>query len=242
MMTPEEHAASREWWKAAMGKTSLLYWWPKIKGLGIPVPKTAIHIVHNYGNGLMSILDGASFPEADVAGIRAVADEIGYPCFIRSDMTSAKHSWERGAVVHHSEELFDKVWCLVEDNALKDQYISAIVVREYLAFNPLESFQVPRFGNLPVRRERRIFIRDGQIEVILPYWPLDALQGTIQDLAEWRPQLEVLNDLAWELPLLTDYGKTVASTFPEYWSVDFMWAEGKWWLIDMAEGEKSWRP
>jgi len=46
-----------------------------------------------------------------------------------------------------------------------------------------------------------------------------------------------------EVKLLTSYAKMVAEQFKGYWSIDFCKAkDGRWILIDMATGQKSWHP
>lgn len=84
-------------------KNCLSYWFPKLAATGIRVPKTTILYAHyKDGDGLRRHvefergLDGLDVPGLDefVAMVRTEADEIGYPCFLRSGLTSGKHNWE----------------------------------------------------------------------------------------------------------------------------------------------------
>ena len=46
-----------------------------------------------------------------------------------------------------------------------------------------------------------------------------------------------------EIRFLTNYALTVAKQFEGYWSIDFCKAnDGRWILIDMARGKRSWHP
>ena len=50
-------------------------------------------------------------------------------------------------------------------------------------------------------------------------------------------------DAEIEIKLLSNYSQKIADVFDDYWSVDYCNAkDGTWYLIDMAEGDKSWRP
>jgi len=51
------------------------------------------------------------------------------------------------------------------------------------------------------------------------------------------------NETEDEIKILTEYSKKASEVIEGYWSVDFCRAKkGDWYLIDMAEAEKSWHP
>ena len=45
-----------------------------------------------------------------------------------------------------------------------------------------------------------------------------------------------------DLDVLVGYGEVIARRVEGYWSVDFAMSSGKWYFIDMAIGEASWKP
>lgn len=92
--------------------------------------------------------------------------------------------------------------------------------------------------------ERRYFIRDGQVTEHYPYWPAMAITENNPDHVNWQELLAELNDEPKsEIEELTKQAQIIASTLPGYWSVDFaQHVDGRWFLIDMALGERSWKP
>ena len=54
---------------------------------------------------------------------------------------------------------------------------------------------------------------------------------------------EMNNETKEEVELLTEYAEEVGRYVKENWSVDFMKSkDGKWYFIDMAREEVSWKP
>jgi len=135
---------------------------------------------------------------------------------------------------------------------MADLDCQALAVREYI--QPAALFRA-FYGDLPIGRERRYFVRDGQAECHHPYWPADAIERAftingelvpaIEVDFDWRPLLAELSvESSEEIVLLTGYAETVGRAVGDgYWSVDFMQgADGRWWFIDMAQGNDSWHP
>lgn len=239
-MTEEEGNQAMQNWVSAHKLTSMLHWWPIVKDLGIPVPKTVWHEVSDFV-AFISLMDGEPIPEVDKKGIIAAADSLGYPVFMRTDLYSGKHYWENNCYVPSRKILLQNVWNLTESSLLVDLPLRAFVFREYIP--PEESFTAFR-NNTPIRKERRVFVRDGEIEEIFAYWPEHAMDTDYTKPSDpnWKAKLAAMNDLAQDDALLTTYAQTVAKCFEGYWSVDFMWARNQWYLIDMAVGEHSWHP
>lgn len=225
-------------------KTSMLYWWPKVKDLQIPTPRTEIvEVPYKY---LLGILDGKMIPKRYVKKVVGASDTIGYPLFMRTDMSSAKHSWERTCFVATQEELFKHIGTLIDETLAAGMFgeldPNALVFRELLRLNSFFT----AFSGLPISAERRYFVRDGEVESHHHYWTQDAIEKTWKKPSEpdWRERLAALNrENPDEVRLLTAYASSIGKTLSGYWSVDFAEAEdGTWYLIDMAEGEKSWHP
>lgn len=224
-----------------MNRTSLLYWYPKIKRLGIPMPKTRCVNTPN----VYSILDGKLLPDKTPQAIIAAGRAIGYPLFLRTDLMSGKHLWEDTCYVPDEKALFRHIFAVVEDNACKswgENDPVALVFREYI---PLVS-AFTAFKGLPIAKERRYFVRDGKAECHHAYWFEGAIEQWFEPPSEldWRDLLEEMNrEEPAEVVLLTDWAERVGAVLRGYWSVDFALAQdGRWLLIDMAEGARSWHP
>jgi len=231
-----------------MDKNSLLYWFPIIKDLPIPIPKTTwVKIPYGVFCEYMD-LDTNKRPKiADYTEeIISKARGIGYPIFLRTDQASGKHSWEKSCYVEREEDLFKHVWEVVEFNFIADIFglqCEALVFREYI---PMASEFTAFWGKLPISPERRYFIRDGKVECHHPYWIEDAIDksGFPPFMVGWRQVLTKMNEESdEEVDLLTMYSDLVAGILDGYWSVDFCKArDGRWILIDLAEGDKSYHP
>lgn len=117
--------------------------------------------------------------------------------------------------------------------------MSTIVVRKMIPTKPFFYFFG---GNMPITREVRIFVKDGQIESVHPYWPEEAFYG-IEDNKELQEKVKALNTFTEDdKKLFFIAGNLLAKSFPGYWSVDFLQdADGEWICIDMAVGETSYK-
>jgi hypothetical protein len=83
-------------------KTALSYWYPKLVEAGIPVPRTKIiKMPEKAQKVIWELFDGNSTNGGDtvefMAELATAAAEMGFPCFLRTDHTSAKHGWETPA-------------------------------------------------------------------------------------------------------------------------------------------------
>lgn len=222
-------------------RTCLSYWFPKIQAAGIAVPRT--EIIQTNCN-LIDLLDDLPPPKgyyALIEKLRITMDCLGYPCFLRTGLTSNKHDWEETCYVADPENLHQHVYKLVEFSAIADLMglpTNVWVVRELLITQP--AFYA--FNGLPITKERRYFVRDGKVEHHQPYWDPEAIAGHTDHLG-WQNLLAKLNDETdLEIQTLTVLSQQVAAAVPGYWSVDWLWTEDRGWVcIDMAEGEHSYR-
>ena len=227
--------------------SSMLNWWPKIKGLDIPQPKTKIVGLSNEDRqSLWGLLDMKELPKALSSEILEVANSIGYPLFMRSDQGSGKHQWNHTCFVKDRMHLFGQLTRLVEwhETLFPPMPFGAIIFREYIDMDS----KFCAFEGLPISPERRYFINNGDIVDSTSYWPEDSIRfykstKEYEDLP-WRDLLEEMNkETPEEIELLTKYALEVARFFKDYWSVDFCRSlNSKWYLIDMARGEVSWNP
>jgi hypothetical protein len=220
---------------------SALVWLPAIVDAGLPVPRT--EVVPFSPRSLFPILDGEK-PEDDfsIDAVQAACQRIGYPAFLRTDLSSAKHDGPRAYRVNSVDDLWRCVYYTFESNALKDlaDACHALLVREFLTIPSIFT----AFSGLPIGREWRIFTNQESVLCEHFYWPEEAFEGwqgltdswkeDLQQLAEQRDGIADLREMALRAAQAVGQGS---------WSVDFAQdAEGKWWLIDMALAAASWHP
>lgn len=224
-------------------KTSLLYWFPKVIDLGIPVPRTVIMPVD--ARMILGALEGETLTPEFLQEFRTTANKIGFPLFLRTDLQSGKHGWNGTCYVSDTNHLQSNLLGVAEENEMGacmfGPHYTALVFREFLE---LETSFIAFYGNMPINKERRYFICDGEILCHHAYWPSEAIEGHTED-ANWKTKLAALNEESpEEIKFLSDYALRVMTVLPEFWSVDFAKARnGNWYLIDMALGKESyhWR-
>lgn len=235
-------------------QASLLYWFPKLEALVqkkkgcILIPETKIVDLSSNMSDLYDYLDGKGDPSFLENICAKISEHIaalgGAPAFLRTDHTSGKHSYLETCFLPSMDikTIASHVAALIEDSAMKDLPIKALVVRKFI--EPYPGFTA--FHGLPITRERRYFVKDEQVLCHHPYWPQDAIRfwGTIAPPNKWEDMLESLNaEPEEERKLLTAMACEVSKAILGYWSVDFMQAaSGDWYLIDMAPGNLSWHP
>lgn len=231
------------------------YWFPKLLAAGLPVPRTEIvHMPDEMRSTIFSVFDGKPLPKETqpfFAELRAAIDRIGSPCFFRTGQTSGKHDWKRT--------------CYVADPAAIEQHVLALVefsecagfmglpwdvwcVREMLPTKPV--MIADRYGDMPVCREFRYFVRDGKVICSHPYWPLQALvEGTDNCPSNLRRLYEAISEPPGLLffmreepepsPSLEELAATAGKTVGGDWSVDILETERGWFVTDMAIAQNS---
>lgn len=216
------------------------YWWPLVKDLGIPVPLT--HILPVDHSAICSAMDGAnSLSDEFVAKFREMGKLIGYPLFLRTDLQSGKHGWNKTCYVASENKLIDNMFEVALENEMGACFLGgpyeAFVFREFLE---LDTSFIAFYGKMPINKERRYFVRDGEVICHHPYWPRDAFIDHTND-GDWESKLAALNyESEEEIIMLSAYARTVGVAMEGCWSVDFAKAKnGKWYLIDMALGHES---
>lgn len=219
-----------------VNKSSMCYWWPRIRGLPIPQPLTVIVPVPV--QVLLSFVDQGIGPlEPFVPELEEAGSKIGYPLFLRTDHLSNKHDWENSCYVKQEQDLMHHIAALIYMSfAIFGPPPSALVFRQYV---PLASRFTAFRGNMPIAPERRYFIRNGSVQCHHPYQPPDSIRSA--SVPNWHELLVLMNRvIAAEIPRLTAYAELVGMVLKGYWSMDFaLAADGRWLLIDCAEGEKS---
>lgn len=224
-----------------MNPNSALIWLPAIEAAGLPVPKTVI-IPYSHGDTL-SIFDGAYSKEFTrlCVEVRKSVHEVGLPAFIRTDLSSAKHSGPKAYRIDAGFDISGRVGATIEDSEMKFmfEYANAIMVRQFLTLPA----PFTAFGGLPISREFRIFA-DGE-RVICgphPYWPVGAVEDHVGDVPDWQLKLRQMHMISpVEISELNAMAvRAAAACDGKEWSVDFAQDDaGKWWLLDMATGKDS---
>jgi hypothetical protein len=251
-MTPEEARNHLDAEMAQMrsrtraDKTRLSYWFPLIQAAGIPVPKTIIASVltPKDEDDLINWAAGEGPCEHLpylVGDINQAAVAFGYPCFLRTDYSSAKHSWSKSCFLAKPARIMESIQSIAEYSIMADLMglpIDTWVVRELL---PTKSV-FHAFNDMPIVREFRVFVRDGKVDHFQPYWPVHALEGQTEE-PKWRELVNELNAITpEERAKVEDLALRVNAAVPGYWSVDCLDVVGRGWMVtDMAEGEKSYR-
>jgi ATP-grasp domain, R2K clade family 3 len=221
-----------------MDKTSLTYWFPLIEAAGIPVPKTKIvPLSKEAQNSMFNWFDGKDGDGSEAPffeQLAAAADEIGYPIFLRTDYTSGKHDWERTCFVKSAADLKQHVFNLAEYSEICDFMgfpWSVWVVREFLPTIPLG--HCPNYGNMPLCREFRFFVDDGEVLCWHPYWPMESFEQG--DASLYNRLSAAPDDYASLHTLAHKAGRAVGGA----WSIDILETERGWFVTDMAEAHKS---
>jgi len=215
------------------------YWYLKIKHLNIPMPKTKIPVTKPVRDWWRLLDGGDTLSEDEKQMIGDAAAEVGgYPVFMRSDLCSGKHSFERTCFVQNEDAVIRQIWAIVDENACCDCMMESIVIREYIP--PAAAFKA--FEGLPIAPERRYFVRDAEVVCHHSYWIEDAIRNPTAD-GDWKSVLAWMNQERDEVPLLTGYAEQVARELGGDWSIDFMLGrDGAWYLIDIATAMQSWHP
>jgi hypothetical protein len=220
-------------------KNCISYWYPVAARL-TRVPLTAIYQTDHVA--ILQSLDGEFTPE-----FKALVDWIedavewfgGYPVFLRTGHTSGKHEWVKTCYFANDNKIEEHIYNLVEYSACAGVMglpVDTWAVREFLKLDA----PFTAFNGLPIGRERRLFVRDGICECVHPYWPIGAFEE--EDLSGAQIDALVKDNIVtgeqrWNLvPVAERVGEALGG----YWSIDFaQTVNGDWYLIDMAEGDKS---
>lgn len=225
-------------------RNSLSYWYPLLRAAGFPVPRT--EIVRTRWPLISWLLD-QQMSDAELGkyksflrGLSKKADAIGYPCFLRTGHTSAKHQWKDTCYIADRDQIPKAVLNLVEFSSMVTPSLPCDVwaVRELLPTTPVA---YSRRG-MPLCREFRVFASSGAVHCMHPYWPLDAIRKELgSDCGK------VADAIFDELSLISHvYVRTIRSMAEDVsrkltgsWSVDFLETHRGWYVIDCAMAADS---
>jgi hypothetical protein len=221
-------------------------WFPAVVAENIRHPATlTISLDQEFQD---KILDG-THPEGEyleqaqklAAQIEAFGQQHGFPLFIKSSFTSAKQYWNASCFLADANPtaLLDNLYEILHFQACcsPHRYAPELVVREMI---PTDA-KFWAFGNMPVTEEFRVFARSGRAVGFQPYWPKKAIQDA--SLNNYDDLLaSIATPSAKDLAYMSEASERITKRLGGYWSVDFLKdKDGQLWLIDMAEGDKSFK-
>jgi len=233
---------------------NLAFWYPRLVELGIPTPKTVIEeLTPEETRDLVTVFDGADPPILFELKRRLLhgAMDLGIrpPYFLRTGYASGKHDWERTCFVEDAGRLDFHIVRVAEFNLCAGMLglpISTWAIREMITTSPICHCRA--YGNMPVTEEWRIFVRDGVVEHIQPYWPPGAVRKGDPDRDDWEVRLAEISDaLNGSGVLVLKLTQKIGKAFGGYWSVDWLRnhrpgeVSRPWVCIDMALGGMSFR-
>lgn len=237
-------------------KACLSYWFPKLAATGVLVPRTEIVTTDVE---LWRMLDG----DGEIPGVKAFAEQLvnavrvvgGLPAFLRTGHLSGKHDWNTTCYVpapqagitdpndgYVRRELLSHVYQLVEWSHMVDIMTLPTKVWAVRELLPLRA-PFTAYRGMPIAREFRVFIADGDIACVHPYWPTDALEEGNPSAKDWHDVYSRLMTLnGQENRSLWETAREVADAFAAdgVWSIDLaQHDDGRWFAIDMAPAELS---
>lgn len=184
-----------------------------------------------------------SLAEVDdlLSKIEQFGKQYGFPLFIKTSYTSNKHYWTETCCLNNADRatVLNQIYGLIEYQACMSPHMFTpeLVVREMIATDPVFF----AFDNMPITEEYRVFARSGRIDGYQPYWPATSIENASVD--DWVDALAAISTpSAKDLAYMTEASERITKRLGGYWSVDFLKdKDGQLWLIDMAEGDKSFK-
>ena len=158
-------------------ESSMSYWWPKTRNLDVPQPRTIRVPVDE--RPMIEMIDGGPIPNLDE--MCQAASDIGYPVFVRNNITSAKHDWKDSCYLGSQKDLPRHVYAITDYTlgmSMGEMQIDSMFFREFIQ---LEMAGFSCFGgDFPVSKEVRCFVRDGKLECRHPYWFPEVFEREIE--------------------------------------------------------------
>lgn len=219
-------------------RTALSWWFPKIEAAGLPVPRTKIiQMPEAAQRDVWDAFDGKDGPGAmwmfcDI--LRREAADMGLPVFLRTDYTSGKHDWKHTCFVTDLAKIGAHVFAIAEFSECCDMVglpWTTWALREFLPTRPFGT--CPNYGDMPVCREFRFFVDDGEIRCAHPYWPVNAIERGGAENVDYPRLYRPFGSEPRKLA--RDAGRAVGGS----WSVDLLETDIGWFVTDMAEAHKS---
>ena len=224
-------------------ESDMTNWYPRLKEVGVPTPYT-VRVPVGEWTLHEDTINELTIAAPDVPNLRDAVRQVGGPrAFVRTSQASDKHSLAAASRIDYLDDYHLKSTVASLGSSMRTKMgvptPEAYYVREWLDLE----HQFKAFDQLPIARELRVFIHDGEVVSSGFYWPADAIRNPTDP--EWETLLaETREDTLAQSEYVEDMAAEVADEFNDgYWSVDFARTTGgTWYCIDMARGELSWHP
>lgn len=231
-------------------RNCISHWHPKLVAAGVPTPRTIIcRIEPSISQETGAWLVGEGTPTQQsmqlVSDIESACASLGpAPWFLRSGHFSGKHYWLETCCLPNCEpySVEAHIQAIVEVGECASMIgfpWNVWAVREMIPMRADDCAGfAARFGGMPVRREYRAFVRDGEVLCVHPYWPADAFGKSRS--AEFDAELARISSvLDFHGPVIALAEKAGAALGGE-WSVDMLRdAVGNWMVTDCAVANES---
>jgi hypothetical protein len=227
-----------------LNPNALSYWFPRLEVAGLPVPKTImVDMPKDVWWSIYCGMHGEESEPADMTAflgaVRAAGDELGWPCFLRSDHTSHKHNWRGSCFLDRGADIAQHVYDIAEFSEMVGFMVGMSwdrwAIREML---PVRHLGYCRgYGDMPVVREFRFFVTDGNVDCWHPYWPESALRSGFCEYLSDADYADVA--AVSDLSPLTELASSAGAAVGGSWSVDILDTERGWVVTDMAIAKQS---
>jgi len=230
-------------WPDRFIKSCITYWFPKLDGL--PVPKTYIIKTGITAEEQIRYADCDNIIEDKIrlliGDIKNRGFELGYPVFLRTGQTSAKHDWKDSCFISSDENIRSHVDTIILFSCLADMIglpADIWAVREFLKLD----YTFRAFEDMPIAREFRFFVENGRIMHEQPYWPPHSIKRPSAN--DWEEKLKDMSILGDDKNKVYELVYEVADRFKNDigFSVDVCKTEnGDWYITDMAPADNSFK-
>lgn len=233
-------------WSDKFTKSCITYWFPKLEGL--PVPKTYIIKTDITAKEQINYVDCNNTIEDKIQklllNIKDCASKLGYPIFLRTGQTSAKHEWKDTCFVKDDQRIRYQIDRIILFSCLIDFFglpADIWVVREFLYLD----YTFKAFDDMPISKEFRFFVESGKITHEQPYWPEHSIEDP--SIKNWKKKLKDMSILGNDKNKVYKLVHEVANRFKDDigFSVDVCKTNnGDWYITDMAPADVSfkWEP
>ena len=234
------------------------FWFPKIESCGIPVPKSVIiQLPDEIIRSLFLEREGDDDRITDFVRNTVIPTipKDWHPVFIKNGCFSNKFDFRYCCIQPTLHRLVTSIEAINQDALCFDtDGESELVIREYLMPYHYDDDELgikmySIYNGMPLRPEIRVFYDFDHHKALyaVNYWDWGYCHDRIcerdcTDALAYEAAYPVLDRFFKEngdkaMALLDEHLKKV--DLPGIWSVDLMWHEGQFWLIDMAVGHRS---
>lgn len=232
-----------------LNPNSAKYWQPPLVSLsdGYPIRVADSEFIEFDFFEAVAMADTGEMDAYPREELEAAADRLGYPVYVRSDLTSGKGRGTRAIRADSASDLPRAIGNTTMEAAIHDQVFSWMMLREWIDIET----EFANSDGLDIGAEFRLFATPETHECSHYYWPEESIKQADVPEDEWKAarnkmaQIDLpafLGDVAMAAADAVDVEQSPDDHGRE-WSVDFARdVDGDWWLIDMALAEQSHHP